>query len=114
MKWALRTATALQCNMVGIDLTRISRFETMPLGRLSEFLGHDLDSPCTAAKVWCCLEAVVKAEGKTFNFKKVKLVFEPNQRPVINDPDKTLSGNYVLSISHEGDLVTAVAFRSGP
>ena len=86
----------------------------MSLARLGEFLGHDLDNPCTAAKVWCCLEALVKAEGKTFNFKKVKLVLEPNQRPVVRDPENILSGNYVLSISHEGDLVTAVAFRNGP
>ena len=112
--WALSPGTVLQCNMVGIDLTRISRFETMPLGRLGKFLGQDLDTPCTAAKVWCCHEALVKAKGKTFNFKKVKLVFKPNQRPQVNDPENILSGNYVLSLSHEGDLVTAVAFRIGP
>lgn len=97
--------------MIGIDLTRESRFETMPLARLSKFLGHELDSPRTAAKVWCCIEAILKAEGKSFDFKRINLVFTPNQRPTVEDPEKILSGQYVLSLSHEGDLVTAVALR---
>lgn len=97
--------------MIGIDLTRVSRFESMNLTRLGKFLGHNLDTPKTAAKVWACLEALVKAEGRKLNFKEFQLIFESNQRPRIEDPNQVLSGNYLLSISHEGDLVTAVALR---
>ena len=97
--------------MIGIDLTRISRFEEMNLPRLGKFLGHDLDTAQTAAKVWCCYEALIKAEGKRIDFKSIRLVLTPNQRPVLEDPNSVLSGNYILSISHEGDLVTAIAMR---
>jgi len=101
----------LQCDMVGIDLTRISRFERIPLDRLGKFLGCELDTPKTAAKVWCCLEAIYKAEGQKFDFKKIKLVFEKNKRPVVIDSSNILSGNYVLSLAHDGDLLTVVAMR---
>ena len=97
--------------MIGIDLTRISRFEFMKLDRLGERLGQSLDTPRTAAKVWCCLESLIKAKGSRFNFKKIKLIFDPNQRPSIEDPENVLEGTYILSLSHEGDLISAVAIK---
>ena len=97
--------------MIGIDLTRISRFESMKLDRLGKRLGQSLDSPRTAAKVWCCLESLIKARGSRFNFKKIKLIFNPGQRPNIEDPENVLEGNYTLSLSHEGDLISAVAIK---
>ena len=90
--------------MIGIDLTRISRFESMKLDRLGERLGQSLDSPRTAAKVWCCLESLIKARGS-------RLIFNPGQRPNIEDPENVLEGNYTLSLSHEGDLISAVAIK---
>ena len=70
--------------MIGIDLTRISRFEKIDLKRLGEKLGHELDSPKTAAKVWACLEALTKAEGKKFNPKKIKLIFNVACTPTVS------------------------------
>jgi len=56
--------------MIGLDLTRISRFENIDLKRLGAKLGHDLDSPKTAAKIWAVYEALTKAEGRKINPKK--------------------------------------------
>ena len=97
--------------MIGIDLTTISRFESIDLGRLGSTLGQALSSPRHAAKVWCCLEALIKAKGSRFDFKKIKLIFDVGQPPRVEDVDNVLGGQYVLSLSHEGDLVTAVALR---
>jgi phosphopantetheinyl transferase (holo-ACP synthase) len=98
--------------MIGIDITKISRFER--LSKLDRFItkfnvpGND---PITAAKTWACLEAIYKAEGQTFDPKKIQLVFSKNQRPQIIDTDSVLSGKYVLTLSHEEDLLVAVAIR---
>lgn len=97
--------------MIGIDLTKISRFDRFDLTRLGNRLGQDLDSSVSAAKVWACLEAITKAEQKKINPKQLKFVFEKNCPPVVLDPDKTLSGDYVLSLSHEDGFVVAVALR---
>lgn len=105
--------------MIGIDLTRISRFEKIDLVRLGKKLGHDLDSPKTAAKVWACLEALTKAEGKKFNPKNIKLLFNVACAPTVKSVDpnpmvysgRGLSGEYILSLTHEGDYVAVVALR---
>lgn len=97
--------------MIGIDLTKISRFERFDLDRLSDRLGQPLDDVTSAAKVWACLEAITKAEQKKIKPKKLKLVFERNRPPVVLDPSNTLSGEYVLSLTHEDGYVAAVALR---
>ena len=97
--------------MIGIDLTTISRFESVDLEWFSKRLGQTLETPRHAAKVWCCLEALIKAKGSRFDFKKIKLIFDVGQPPRVEDVDNILGGQYVLSLSHEGDLVTAVALR---
>ena len=96
--------------MIGIDLTKISRFDRFDLNKLGNKLGQTLDDTVSAAKVWACLEAITKAEQHKINPKNLKLVFERNKPPVVLDPNKTLSGEYVLSLTHEDDYVVAVAF----
>ena len=97
--------------MIGIDLTKISRFDRFDLNKLGNKLGQTLDDTVSAAKVWACLEAITKAEQHKINPKNLKLVFERNKPPVVLDPNKTLSGEYVLSLTHEDGYVVAVAFR---
>lgn len=97
--------------MIGIDLTRISRFEQMNLDRLSRHLGHCLTDAQTAAKVWACWEAIIKAEGHSVPVEDLEFVFVTNSAPVVKDPHKVLSGPYAVSISHEQDWVIAVAIN---
>jgi phosphopantetheinyl transferase (holo-ACP synthase) len=61
--------------MIGIDLTKISRFDRIDLDRLGNKLGHKLDSSLLAAKTWACLEAITKAEQHKISPKNLKLVF---------------------------------------
>jgi phosphopantetheinyl transferase (holo-ACP synthase) len=104
--------------MIGIDLTRISRFENIDLQRLSDKLGQNMHTPMEAAKVWACLEALTKAEGKKFNAKNIKLVFKTGCAPVVEDKNinvdknQELSSNYTLSLTHEGDYIAVVAIRT--
>lgn len=98
--------------MVGIDITRISRFRSM--SNLPRFLSRfnvDGTSPVAAAKTWACLEALFKAKGTTFGFGKIRIEFPKNSAPKIIDPDNVLDGVYHLSLSHEDDLVVAVALK---
>ena len=106
--------------MIGIDLTRISRFEKIDLKRLGQKLGHELDSPKTAAKVWAIYEALTKAEGRPINPKKIKIIFKlacaPTVQCIAEDPialnmQNELSGDYTLSLTHEGDYVAVVALK---
>lgn len=98
--------------MIGIDLTKISRFEKMKsLDRLMEKLNVDGDTPLAAAKTWACMEAIVKAEGKGFDYGKVKIKFPFNSAPIVIDDENILQYHYVLSLSHEDDTVAAVAMR---
>lgn len=105
--------------MIGIDLTRISRFENIDLERLGKKLGHKLDSPKTAAKIWATVEALIKAEGRRFNPTKINITFERACAPTVHNLDtpqvlnhqKELSGEYILSLTHEGDYVAVVALR---
>ena len=98
--------------MIGIDITRVSRFKEF--GSLPRFLERfqvDGTDAMAAAKTWACFEAITKAEGIAVDYKKLKILFPENQRAQVIDEEKILSGNYVLTLSHEGDVVVAVAFR---
>ena len=105
--------------MIGIDLTRISRFEKIDLKRLGDKLGHELDTPKTAAKVWAIYEALTKAEGKKINPKKIKIIFKMACAPIVQNIDspkifyleKELSGEYIISLTHEGDYIAVVALK---
>ena len=65
----------------------------------------------TAAEKELRLEAIAKAETTGIRPKKLQLIFERNKPPVVLDPNNTLSGEYVLSLTHEDGYVVAVAFR---
>ena len=48
--------------MIGIDITRISRFEkTKHLEKLLKKYNVDGLTPVAAAKTWACMEAIIKA-----------------------------------------------------
>jgi len=96
--------------MIGIDITRISRFRSMNhFGRFLDKFNVDGSTPVAAAKTWACLEAIVKARGTSFKFSQVRIEFPANAAPKVVDPDNILGGTYHLSLSHEDDLVVAVA-----
>ena len=97
--------------MIGIDITRISRFEKM--SNLEQFIKRfnvDGTTALAAAKTWACLEAVYKAEGGNVNSEQIRVLFRKNSAPKIVDVDNTLKYNYTMTLSHEDDLVVAVAF----
>jgi phosphopantetheinyl transferase (holo-ACP synthase) len=99
--------------MIGIDITRISRFEKMAL--LPKFLKRfnvDGDTALAAAKTWACLEALYKAEGGGVAPNQVRVIFPKNSAPKIVDYKHTLKYNYTMTLSHEDDLVVAVALGS--
>jgi phosphopantetheinyl transferase (holo-ACP synthase) len=97
--------------MIGIDITKISRFDPAKLHFYNEKFKTNYLSIKDVAKFWVCFESLVKAEGKYFNHKDVKISFSPNQAPEIKDTNGVLSGDYVLSLSHEEDLIIAIAMR---
>jgi len=92
--------------MIGIDITRISRFESMSyrLPRLSERFETVLSTPLEAAKWWACHEAVIKCLGSPPDWKTSKIVFKQGTSPSFIGEK-----HIALSLSHEGDLVVAVA-----
>jgi phosphopantetheinyl transferase (holo-ACP synthase) len=99
--------------MIGIDLVDLTRFETT--ARLSRYLSRfcvDGTTPLAAAKTWACLEAIIKAEDQPFNPTDIKVRFLKGHRPTVSDPKQVLSGNYVLSVSHDAQMVIAVAIRA--
>jgi phosphopantetheinyl transferase (holo-ACP synthase) len=99
--------------MIGIDITRISRFqETKHLEKFLKRYKVDGTTPTAAAKTWACIEAIIKAEGKFVDATKLKIVFNKFQRPILVDVHNILSGSYTLTLSHDGDILVAVALKS--
>lgn len=99
--------------MIGIDITKISRFQSMSrLDKFIELLNVDGDTPMAVAKTWACIEALVKANGSSFKYSKIKIKFPTGMPPQIEDPENTLNGKYYLSLSHEDDMVIAVAVKT--
>jgi phosphopantetheinyl transferase (holo-ACP synthase) len=99
--------------MIGIDLVDLTRFETTP--RLSQYLSRfhvDGTTPLAAAKTWACLEAIIKAEDQPFDPTQIHIRFPKGHRPTVSDPKQVLSGNYVLSVSHEAQMVIAIAIKA--
>jgi phosphopantetheinyl transferase (holo-ACP synthase) len=98
--------------MIGIDITKVSRFKSMKtLDRLMEKLNVDGNTPIAAAKTWACMEAIVKAEGKSFDYSKIQIKFPFNAAPLVIDDSNVLQYKYALSLTHEDDTVAAVAMR---
>ena len=97
--------------MIGIDITKISRFEKMEnLDRFIKKFNVDGTTALAAAKTWACLEAVYKAEGGDVTSDQVRVLFPKNSAPKIVDVTHSLKYNYTMTLSHEDDLVVAVAF----
>lgn len=99
--------------MIGIDITKKSRF-SQPLEKYNERFGTTFTSIAEVAKLWACYEAIIKAEGKYFDVKDISIQFPYNQSPQIIDIKKVLKGRYCLSLSHEDDILVAVALFQGP
>lgn len=98
--------------MIGIDITRISRFNhPKMLDHVLKKFNVDGDTPIAAAKTWACFESIVKAKGEPFKFGQMRVLFPEHSAPQISDPDNVLGGKYQLTLSHEGDMVVAVAIR---
>ena len=105
----------LYLDMIGIDITRISRFRSMNnLDRFLTKFNVDGTTPIAAAKTWACFEALIKARGTTFKFSRMRIKFPLNSAPKIVDPENVLEGEYHLTLTHEDDLVVAVALRLHP
>jgi len=99
--------------MLGVDLVDLTRFETTSrLQRFCERFQVDGNTAMAAAKTWACLEAIVKAEDQPFEPTRISIRFPKHQRPEVYDPDQVLSGSYVLSVSHQGQMIIAVALRA--
>lgn len=96
--------------MIGIDMTRISRFQEMKkLEKFCEKYNVVNVDALEAAKTWACLESITKAEGRGYDFTKVHIRFPFDSPPLVVDNENILPNKYFLTLSHEGDLVVAVA-----
>lgn len=99
--------------MIGIDITRISRFEDSKfLEQIIKKFNVDGSTPVAAAKTWACIESLIKAKGQPFKIKNFRILFPENAAPQIEDPDNVLDGKYFLSLSHDGDMLVAVAVKT--
>lgn len=97
--------------MIGIDITKISRFNPNRLNRYNKKFGTNYSTVKEVAKYWACFEALIKAEGRYLNFKDVSIEFSPNQSPRLRGDFGVLNHNYILTLSHEDDLIVAIAMR---
>lgn len=99
--------------MIGIDLTSISRFEkSRHLSKFAKKFNVDNSSPIEIAKTWACIEAIIKAEDRTFDPTLIRIKFVSGHRPVVEDPLHVLSSSYSLSITYCDNMVAAVAVRN--
>lgn len=94
---------------VGIDTTRISRFENKSEKFIKTILTEEEyniylqeKSPSFLAVRWACKEAIFKATQDRDYLKYTILQYE-NGKPYVLEHD-----NYKVSITHEGDYVTAI------
>lgn len=65
-------------------------------------------NPKQAAKWWACHEAIIKCLGSSPDWKISKIEFPQGKAPIYIGKEQI-----VLSLSHEGDLVTAIAMQIG-
>lgn len=88
--------------MIGVDITTISRFEDK-VDALNWFWDTKYEQHIDCAKHWALAEAIYKAGGR-YRAKELRFVFEIGEPPTCNVP-------YDISISHEGEMLIAVALR---
>jgi len=90
--------------MIGIDCTRISRWIKIRPSirqRMADHFDQESIEPKYMAKWWACHEAILKAVGYR---PAGKITF-----PINSAPQYTGKERVHLSLTHEGDLVIAVA-----
>lgn len=92
--------------MIGIDITTLSRFKAINLDRLGKRLCQSFSSPMHAAKYWACYEAMIKAKGSAIDPATFQLHFPKEKAPYVTGLP------YILSLSHEGNYVVAVAIET--
>ena len=99
--------------MIGIDVVDVLRFsQSSRLPRFLRKFNVDGSSALCAAKTWACIEAVIKASDCDFCPTDIQIKFPKGQRPLVQDPDQVLDGEYVLSVSHTRHQVIAIAQRT--
>lgn len=93
--------------MIGIDLTDWTRFAEMNLQQrtaIAQRYNHEYIEPKDLAKWWACHEAIYKSIGRSPDWSASKILFPDNSSPQYTGPEKIS-----LSISHERNLIVAVA-----
>lgn len=97
--------------MIGVDITKISRFSEDRLDSYNSKFGTKYTNIKDVAKFWACYESIVKAEGKSFPYNSIEINFPSNEAPKVKNTKNVLSGEYFLTLSHEDDMIVAIAFR---
>lgn len=96
--------------MVGIDITKISRFKNPKKSFIKKILHPEeineyqesKNKPKFLAKRWAIKEAIFKCENKLFHFDKIKLT----------EKDRVMSyKGYKISTSSEDDYYIAIAIK---
>ncbi len=100
--------------MIGVDITKISRFNNVSDAFISRFLSEkELESykkldeklkPSFLAVRWAIKEAMFKADNSYYSFNKINL-FKENGRYVTDD------NNFYISTSTEDDILIAYVLR---
>ncbi|QSF13646.1 holo-ACP synthase [Mycoplasma sp. Mirounga ES2805-ORL] len=99
--------------MIGIDLTNLKRFKgkgdlfARRILHNEEFitfkkLSTSEDKTMFLAKSWALKEAIFKADNSFSSFQKINIVYL-NNKPTFD--------NFELSLSHEKDMVIAIAIK---
>ena len=112
------------CKGLGLDLCGISRMEPLLAdGRFLEryFTGAEADyirsrgagAAQSMAGIWAAKEALMKAAGRglTLPLREIEVCHGPAGEPFYRlhgSAAQTLPGNFLLSITHEGDMAAAV------
>lgn len=94
--------------MIGIDITKISRFKHH-ISRYNNKFNTNFLTIKDIAKFWAVYESLIKLNGKYFNPKLIKIEFHSGQPPKIKDTNNIFKGNIFCSITHEDDYVIAVS-----
>ena len=94
--------------MLGIDITKINRFENPKDSFLKKTLHPDeiveynksTDKSMFLAKRWAIKEALYKADNELFHFNKIKIIKEDR---------KYKFQGYIISTSKEDNYIVAIA-----
>ncbi|OGY90807.1 MAG: holo-[acyl-carrier-protein] synthase [Candidatus Komeilibacteria bacterium RIFCSPLOWO2_02_FULL_48_11] len=109
--------------MIGIDITDINRFAKIVIKDFSHWskfftkseweIGFSAPDPARAlAGIFAAKEAVMKASGGKLvgRFDRIQIEHEPDGKPIVKIDEKK-QDNIHISISHDRDIVVAVAIK---